>query len=251
MKQYFKMDFLKTVLNLVQKRRFCNFDRSKGCLYAYPNLSKPQKIHAFLEKQGISMNFVPFGPMSATRVFTKIVAVVASCLRQKNLCLAVFLDDWLGLNAMRNRLLQDLLKMINLLIQLGFMINAAFTIHNLFRKGVQSQVRDSISISRQAYQNYTSNSDYVEQTSIDSQRVYNLLGLMSSCVETVSYARLYMRPVQLHPFLETKFKRSAFPNPVYKTCSMSFVMVVTTSKCARRQIFSTLVSKPHSKQMIR
>ena len=42
--------------------------------------------------------YLPFDPTSAPRVFTKIVAVVAAYLRQQNLRLAVYLDDWLGLN---------------------------------------------------------------------------------------------------------------------------------------------------------
>jgi hypothetical protein len=40
------------------------------------------------------MDVTPIGPTSAPRVFTKVVAVVAAFLRQQNLRLAVYQDDW-------------------------------------------------------------------------------------------------------------------------------------------------------------
>ena len=65
-----------------------------------------------------------FGPKTPPRVFTKVVSVVAAHLRMQNIRLAVYLYDWLALNAIRRLLLQDRQKILNLLSQLGFLVNA-------------------------------------------------------------------------------------------------------------------------------
>lgn len=71
--------------------------------------------------QFVALRFVP---KSAPRTFTKVVVVVTAYLRRQSLRLAVYLDDWLGLKASRQRLLEELSKMIELLLELGFIINA-------------------------------------------------------------------------------------------------------------------------------
>ena len=64
-----------------------------------------------------------FGPKVAPKNFTKLITVVAAHVRKQSLRLAAYLDDWLGLNATKQMLLQDRGKLINLLLDLGFIIN--------------------------------------------------------------------------------------------------------------------------------
>ena len=52
------------------------------------------------------------------------VAVVAAHLRMQSIRLAVYLDDWLALNAIRQMLLRDRKRILELLSQLGFLINS-------------------------------------------------------------------------------------------------------------------------------
>jgi ribonuclease HI len=204
-KQHFKMDSLKTVLNLVQKGDFAISIDLKDAYMHIPVFPSHRKYLRFsINNKVYQWTSVPFGPTSAPRVFTKIVAVVASYLRQQNLRLAVYLDDWLGLNALRNRLLQDLSKMINLLIQLGFIINAKKSLlqptqcitylGSLFnlKLGTVSPSPDRHTKIIQAIQ------IIVSKPLSTAKEYLHLLGLMSSCIETVLYARLHMRPVQLH-----------------------------------------------------
>ena len=65
-----------------------------------------------------------FAPKTSPRVFTKIESVVAAHFRTQGIRLAVYLDNWLALNAIRRLLLQDRQKILNLLSQIGFLINA-------------------------------------------------------------------------------------------------------------------------------
>ena len=64
-----------------------------------------------------------FVPKVARRTFTKCVTVVAALLRKQSLRLAVYLDNWLNLNALKISILRDGQKLLSILIELGFMIN--------------------------------------------------------------------------------------------------------------------------------
>ena len=64
-----------------------------------------------------------FGPKTSPWVFTKVVSVLAGNLRMQNLRLAVYLDDWFLLNAVRNKLVVVRDLAFNLLTRLGFIVN--------------------------------------------------------------------------------------------------------------------------------
>ena len=58
----------------------------------------------------------PSGP----RVFTKIICVIVGCLRMQNVRLAVYLDDWIFWNIIKNVSLQDKKTALNFPARLGF-----------------------------------------------------------------------------------------------------------------------------------
>lgn len=61
--------------------------------------------------------------LRAKSVFTKIMSVVAAYLRAKAVRLAVYLDDWLQLNQRRALIFKEAQMTLNLLLDLGFIIN--------------------------------------------------------------------------------------------------------------------------------
>ncbi len=66
---------------------------------------------------------LPFGPTSSPRVFTKIVTVLAAHFRVHNVRLATYLDDWFVVDQNKQMLLVDREKVLNLLLNMGFIIN--------------------------------------------------------------------------------------------------------------------------------
>ena len=136
-------------------------------------------------------------------MFTKVVSVVAAHLRMQSIRLAVYLDDWLALNAIRRLLLQDREKILNLLSQLGFLINVEKSELTptqdityiggrfLLAKGIVLPTVDRIVKLREAILE-------IRKRSGTARQYLQMLGLMASCIEVVPYARLHMRPMQLH-----------------------------------------------------
>ncbi|VDI57299.1 Hypothetical predicted protein [Mytilus galloprovincialis] len=124
-KQHFKMDSLSTVLNLVKQGDWgISLDLKDAYLHV-PIYKTHKKYLRFCLKNGRALQFkaLPFGPTSAPRVFTKIVAVVAAHLRSRGIRLVVYLDDWFLLNQEKSQLILDRELVLNLLVELGFIIN--------------------------------------------------------------------------------------------------------------------------------
>ena len=143
-----------------------------------------------------------FGPTIAPRAFTKVVSVVAAHLRMHNVRLAVYLDDWFLVNQFRKMLIADKKRALNLLVDLGFMINLKKSelqpnqsvvyigAHFSLDKGLECPTQERVFKIREAWM-------LVKQFST-AQNYLHLLGLMASCIELVSNARLFMRQIQLH-----------------------------------------------------
>ena len=65
-----------------------------------------------------------FWSKTFSSVFMKIISVVAAYLRMQSIRLEIYLDDCLALNVIWRILLQDPQRRLNVLSQLGFLINA-------------------------------------------------------------------------------------------------------------------------------
>jgi hypothetical protein len=89
-KLHFKMDTITKVLNLVKQGDWAIFKR---CIFSHKNFQETQKVYQF--------KAMCFGSTSSPRVFTKVVSVVESHLRKQNIRLAIYLDDWLGVNQVK------------------------------------------------------------------------------------------------------------------------------------------------------
>ena len=83
-----------------------------------------QKFLRFAWKGRVfQFNCLAFGLASAPRLFTKILKVVAAYLRKHGMRLIIYLDDILIMNSSKEGASADVKKAIDLLQQLGFLIN--------------------------------------------------------------------------------------------------------------------------------
>ena len=203
--QHFKMDTMKSVMNLVRQGDYAiTLDLKDAYLHIPIHQNHKKYLRFSVANQQYQFTALPFGPTSAPRTFTKVTAVIAAYVRRRGLRLAVYLDDWLGLNAMKTRLLQDRTLLITLLAELGFIINTKKSqmipkqeiayIGGLFKLqlGVVTPTLERLTKLSQAIQVIQA------QVTCTALEYLQLLGLMASCIQLVPNARLHMRPVQLH-----------------------------------------------------
>ena len=123
-KTHFKMDTFVKVLNLVKPKDWAiSLDLSDAYLHI-PTFVKNRKFLRFcINKKCYQFNSLCFGPICAPRVYSKIIAVIAAHLREQNIRLTSYVDDWLVLNQIKALLLQDREKCLSLLSSLGFIVN--------------------------------------------------------------------------------------------------------------------------------
>lgn len=133
------------------------------------------------------------------------VSVVADYLRTRNICLVVYLDDWLVVNQCKENFIQDREICLNLLVSLGFIINkmkscldpcqsnvylgALFLFKQKYRVVLPSQDR---------MVNLVHTTKMLMNGQKTARDLLQWLGIVSSCIDLILNARLYMRPIQLH-----------------------------------------------------
>ena len=123
-KQHFKMDSLSTVLNLVQQGDWAiSLDLTDAYMHIPIHKAHKKFLRFCIQGKVYQFTCLCFGPAVAPRVFTKVVSVAVAHLRTLNLRLAVYLDDWFLVNQIKKLLYADKKTALNLLVDLGFMIN--------------------------------------------------------------------------------------------------------------------------------
>ena len=123
-KQHFKMDSLNSVLNLVQQGDWAiSLDLKDAYMHIPIHPGHKKFLRFCIQGKVYQFTCLCFGPTVAPRAFTKVVTVIAAHLRMRNIHLAVYLDDWFLVNLIRKILIQDKKRTLNLLVELGFMIN--------------------------------------------------------------------------------------------------------------------------------
>ena len=206
-KRHFKMDTLAKVLNLVHENDWAVSLDLKDAYFHIPVHPSHQKYLRFcILGQCFQFQAMCFGPTQAPRVFTKVVSVVhvAAHLRMHNIRLVAYLDDWLVVNKIKHQLIQDREKVLNLLTHLGFIINVKKSqlvpcqeivyLGSMFKLnlGQVCPTKDRIQSLVEAMQLLTAC-----QTA-SAMQFLRVLGIMASCIELIPYARLRMRPIQIH-----------------------------------------------------
>ena len=124
-KKHFKMDTLAKTLNLIKVEDWAISLDLKDAYFHIPIQPHNRQFLRFsILNTQYQFKAMCFGPTQAPRVFMNVVSVVTAYLRMHNIRLVAYLDDWLILNNQKEMLLRDREKVLNLLTQLGFIINA-------------------------------------------------------------------------------------------------------------------------------
>ena len=189
---------------LNQERRLGNLNRFNRRLSTHSHISGPQKVSSVLHKgQSIPIYSTSVRSQSIGKGVHKDSFSSSGILKNAEPKTTVYLDDWFLLNAVREILIQNRRVMLNLLSRLGFLVNREKSqlqptqqivyIGGLFdlQKGLVRPTSDRIQKIHIAIRILMSDS----ATAID---YLHALGLMASCVELIPFARLHMRPIQLH-----------------------------------------------------
>ena len=202
--QHFKMDTLKTVFNLVKKGDWAiSIDLKDAYFHILVHRKHRKYLRFCIQGKAYQFRALAFGPKTSPRVFTKIVAVAAAHLRMQSIRLAVYLDDWLALNAKRRFLLKIREIILSLFSRLGFLVNKEKS--NLIPtqdivyiggrfcldKGIVMPTPERIIKLRNAVLALLGKE-------VTARQYLQTLGLMASCLEIIPNARLQMRPIQLH-----------------------------------------------------
>ena len=188
-----------------KKRRLGNFNRSGRCLSAYTNTYEIQKVSPILHtRKSLPVHLSFFRSNASPEDFYKgsvgncSTPEIAKCPSSS----PVYLDDWFIINQLRNLLLLDKEKALNLLVRLGLMIKLeksalvpsqrVIYIGSVFLmdKGIVCPTSESIQKIEQAI--------FLVIREPIVHNFLHLLGLMASCIELIPNARLFMRPIQLH-----------------------------------------------------
>lgn len=202
--RHFKMDCMNKVINLAKKGDWAISIDLKDAYFHIPIHKKHRKFLRFcIQGKMYQYRALAFGPKTSPRVFTKVVSVLAGYLRMQNLRLAVYLDDWFLLNAVRSKLIVDRDLALNLLARLGFIVNREKSqlqpsqqivyIGGFFQldKGLVLPTPDRVEKIELAV-------NKILQRQVTARDYLHMLGLMASCIEMIPHARLHMRPLQLH-----------------------------------------------------
>ena len=203
-KQHFKMDTLTKVLNLVQKNDWAISFDLKDAYFHIGIFKKHRKFLRFAWKGKVfQFKTLCFGPTVSPRVFTKILSVVAAYLRVKAIRLAVYLDDWIQLNQERQILLTEREITLNLLLNLGFIINknksTLIPVQILTYLGTVFQLKKGLVYpTAERFQKLVKAIHLLINGYTKARQYLVVLGMMASTLEIVPNARLYMRPLQMH-----------------------------------------------------
>ena len=93
--------------------------------YLQISMFPPHRKYLRFCVHGVHYQFraMPFGITVAPRVFTKLMAAVGGHLRSQQTHIFMYLDDWLVKNQIRELLLHQLNQTMQLLVDLGLIIN--------------------------------------------------------------------------------------------------------------------------------
>lgn len=131
--------------------------------------------------------------------------MIAAHVRAPNIRLAAYLDDWFVVNQNKQMLMEDREKTLNLLINLGFIVNLEKSnliptqtityIGAMFclKEGIVRPTSERITKLLLGIENILK-----MESQATARDCLHLLIIMASCIELIPNARLFMRPIQLH-----------------------------------------------------
>ena len=166
---------------------------------------------------------LPFGLCSAPYLFTQVVNSVAALLRQRGINILTYLDDWLILCHSKDRLQTQVSVTLQILSQLGFVINR--------KKSdlIPTQTFQYLGVQFDTSKNYMAPSMENRQKLVDkielirsakavsAQTLLALLGSMNFAARLVWRGRLHMRPIQMWLLSRWKIDRGQLTDQIAVT----------------------------------
>lgn len=122
--RHFKMEGVNLIKHIVCTNDWMAKLDLKDAYFSVPIHKEDHRFLQFKWKNSL-FQFVclPFGLSSAPWAFTKLMKPVVAYLRQQGIRLIIYLDDILVLNQSKERLVEQLAVVSNLLVSLGFVLN--------------------------------------------------------------------------------------------------------------------------------
>ena len=95
----------------------------KEAYYSVPIDQQSQDLRIWWEGRPFKFTCLPFGLSSVPRTFTKLLKPLVAYLREKGICLIIYIDDILLLADTKEKATLALLTTLNLLEFMGFLVN--------------------------------------------------------------------------------------------------------------------------------
>jgi len=202
-KSHFKMEGLSMIRDLLQPGDWmCSLDLKD----AYLSVSIAQEDRKYLrflwDGRIFEFTCLPFGLCSAPRTFTKLLRPVMAHIRSRGVRTIIYLDDILIMHQSRASLLQEVVKVTNLLMTLGFTVNygksqtsptqqlqfLGFLVDSRLMKLFlpQEKIADITQVC----------ADFLKQQSLTIRQLSQLLGKMTAATPAVLSAPVRFRHLQ-------------------------------------------------------
>lgn len=121
---HFKIEDYRTILKLVTKNCYFASIDLKDAYFSLPIKNKYRKYLRFrFQNTTYEFNCLPFGLNIGPYIFTKIIRPVLGYLRERGIVCSAYLDDFLIIGHTEKECKRNILKVKNLLYQLGFVLN--------------------------------------------------------------------------------------------------------------------------------
>lgn len=206
--QHFKMEDIRTATKLISKDCYMTSIDLQEAYFLVPIHEESKKFLRFkFNHKTFEFQCLPFGLSLAPLVFTKLLKPVISYLRDKGLLLVVYLDDILCIDNTYNSCRNSVMKTVNLLSELGFIINKKKS--NLipnqkqpFLGFVLDSRNMSLNLTDQKRLKILSQVKHMYKIrSLSIREFAKFLGLLCSVCPAVAYGWIYTKRLEREKFL--------------------------------------------------
>ena len=143
---HFKIETLASILTLVRPGSYMAKIGIKDAYYSVPAREEDQKLLTFLINETLYQFIVlPNGYTGGPRKFTKLLKPPLAALRKMLVTLAAYIDDIFTTNKTKEKCRDNILKIVNMLQSLGFVIHLrTHYILTIFRVYCRLSTHDSV-----------------------------------------------------------------------------------------------------------
>ena len=202
---HFKMETLKTIICALEQNDWAlSMDLKDAYLHVAVFPPHRKYLRFCIMGNHYQVRAMPFGLAVAPRIFTKLMAVIGSYLRAREIQIYMYLDDWLIKNQNREILVSQSRMVLQLIERLGLIVNHAKShlvpsqviqylgaVFNLQEGMIYPTLERCTKIQEEIRL-------LMSQTHQTAQLFLHVLGLMASCIDLTPLARLHMRPIQFY-----------------------------------------------------